>query len=97
MSWKEMDDEVEGLEEVVQIALGSLPNDEDLLMVPQKGPSLSDACLCWCVKMQLKTIVFLKSKKLWHCVEGLVKGVYERREIAGEHFGELEKHNVNLE
>lgn len=41
-----MDDEVEGLEEVVQIALGSLPNDEDLLMVPQKGPSLSDACLC---------------------------------------------------
>lgn len=26
-----------------------------------------------------------------------MKDVYERREISGEHFGELEKHNVNLE
>lgn len=92
-----MEGEAEGLGEVVHIALGSRPNDDNLLMVSHKGPSLSDASSCCCAKMQLQTTVLLKSKKLWHCVEGLVKGVYERRAIAGEHFGELEKQNVNLE
>lgn len=47
-----MDGEVEGLGEVVQMALGSQPNDEDLLMVSQKGPNLSDASSCCCAKMQ---------------------------------------------
>lgn len=41
-----MNGEVEGLGEVVQIALRSQPNDEYLLMVSQKGASLSDASLC---------------------------------------------------
>lgn len=72
-----MDGEVEQLREVVQIAFVSKPNGEDLLMVPQKGPSLSDASLCCCAKMQLETTVLFESKKLWHCVERLVKAVYE--------------------
>lgn len=66
-------------------------------MVSQKGASLSDASLCCCAKMLLETIVFLKRKKLWYYFQGLVKGVYERREVAGEHFGELEKPSVSLE
>lgn len=50
-----MDGEVEGLGDVVRTALRTQPTDEDLLMMSEKGPSLSDASSCCCTKLQLSS------------------------------------------